>query len=319
MNSLNHIETIAKLDKIIVRHSEFSKAVNGIVDCLNKSLAYQEPIGCLLTGNGGYGKTTVCRVIMSKMPLSTKREDAYEKTIIPAFYSSVPSPATVKSVAAALLTQLNDPSPLAGTTSHMTKRLCLLLKQCETKLVFLDEFHHLFAIQKTSTKINSDVCNWIKSLVNETRISFCLVGTPDFVSLLATDTQLSRRFPVHFKLQLLKLDTKKQIGHLKPFVAEITKQAIRIIGLQSLPNFNDEHTSHQLLAATTGNPAFVMSLIKESLLVCLNSGRNAVTTDDFATAWDSGITARVSLTKENPFRMNPGVLAANMRRGYAHD
>ena len=59
-----------------------------------------------------------------------------------------PSPATVKSVAGMMLKALNDPAPLSGTTAQMTERLCYLLKLCETELILMDEFHHLFDMQR---------------------------------------------------------------------------------------------------------------------------------------------------------------------------
>ena len=36
-----------------------------------------------------------------------------------------------------LLRELGDPNPASGNTTQITLRLCHLLRQCETKLVFL--------------------------------------------------------------------------------------------------------------------------------------------------------------------------------------
>ena len=313
MDDKNILESIAKIDKVVIRHPSFDRAMQGIEECLIRSKAYSEPIGCLLSGDGGYGKTTLCKVIMQKMPIRTINDGLYEKTIIPAFYCSVPSPSTIKSIAAALLAQLNDPSPLAGTTAHMTKRLCHLLKECETKLIFLDEFHHLFNTQTSSKKINTDVCNWIKSLVNSTSICICLVGLLDFTSFLSIDTQLSRRFPLHFKLTPLTAGTKDEGGNLEPFLTELFNKTHHKLEIRFTIDPTNTHTTHQLYLATKGNPAFLMSLIKESMVVALRQNRAIITIDDFNSAWETGITAKSSITKENPFKMSPGILAKFLR------
>ncbi len=270
-------------------------------------------MGSLLLAEGGMGKTTVCRSILAEMPESIKLESRISRTLVPAFYASVPSPASVKSVAASLLAKLNDPSPLAGTTAHMTNRLCHLLAVCETKLVFLDEFHHLFDVQRTTTRINMQVCNWIKSLVNSSKVSFCLVGMPDFAPILAIDSQLARRFPVQFMLKPFTTGTSEFPGNLTPFLNEIRHYSIQQLELTAFPRFDDLHIINQMYAATGGNPAFLMSLIKESILDALKSGTSNVSIDNFAAAWNKGITFQATLCKNNPFLMSQGSLAGAIR------
>ncbi|HEY0063126.1 MAG TPA: TniB family NTP-binding protein [Telluria sp.] len=313
MNQQNIFSRVAQLDKIVVRHPALEKARLGIEDCVAKTQFFQEPVGCLLLGEGGMGKTTVCRSLLATMSESTKVELYTLRTLVPAFYASVPSPATVKSVAASLLAKLNDPSPLAGTTAHMTNRLCLLLAACETKLVLLDEIHHLFDIRKTSTLVNVQVCNWIKALVNATKVSLCLVGMPSFAPILSIDSQLARRFPVRFQLESLKTGTQDQPGNLVPFLNEVRHHAMQELGLTTFPRFDQTHNLHQIYAATGGSPAFVMSLIKESILEALKTGSSDVTVEDFAKAWDAGITAHANLSHGNPFRMSAGSLATALR------
>ncbi|MGQ5525342.1 TniB family NTP-binding protein, partial [Chitinimonas sp. PSY-7] len=271
--------------------------------------------GSLLLADGGMGKTTVCRAILAQMPHTTKVEQRLEKTLIPAFYAEVPSPATVKSVAASLLAKLNDPSPQAGNAGQMTQRLCKLLAECETKLVLLDEFHHLFDIRKTSTRVNSNVCNWIKSLVNETKVTFCLVGLPQFAPILAIDSQLARRFPLEFALLPLRVGTTAEPGSLLPFLAQIKQTLLHKLQFQAVPHLDRYDIALQIYAATAGSPAFVMALVKEAARFALNVQSSQLTLDDFAFAWDAGITAKASLSRDNPFRSSPAALAAVLREG----
>lgn len=313
MSQENLFSQVAQLDKIVVRHPALEKARSGIEDCVAKTQFFREPVGSLLLGEGGMGKTTVCKSLIASMPESIKLEQNFSRTLVPAFYASVPSPASVKSVAASLLAKLNDPSPLAGTTAHMTIRLCHLLAACETKLVLLDEVHHLFDIQKTTTRVNVQVCNWIKSVVNATKVSFCLVGMPTFAPILSIDSQLARRFPVKFQLSSLMAGTSEKPGNLAPFLNEIRHHSMHQLELTAFPKFDQIHLTNQMYAATGGSPAFVMALIKEGILEALKAGTRSVTLEDFSTAWEKGITVQASLCRENPFRMSPGSLAAFFR------
>jgi len=308
------VQRVSQLDKFIIQHAAWSKAFSGIQECVVKSAAYRDSMGCLLLAEGGLGKTTVCRAIMHQMPLSNRVEQRIEKTIIPAFYAEIPSPATIKSVAANLLAKLHDPNHLAGTTAHMTARLVRLLAECETRLVFLDEFHHLFDIQKTTTHVNTQVCNWIKSLVNATNVTFCLVGLPKFAPILSIDSQLARRFPLQFELGPLHPGNAQMQGSLLPFLAQLKWQLLERLQLQAVPQMDRVDVAVQIFAATSGNPAFIMSLVKEAVLCALRMNASELTLDNFATAWDTGLTAKVSLCSENPFRMSPGQLAGAFRR-----
>lgn len=157
------------------------------------------------------------------------------------------------------------------------------------------------------------VCDWIKSIVNETQISFCLVGLSQFVPFLEMDSQLTRRFQYHYPLHALTLGSSTSFGSIFPFLAEVEKQ-IRIRCEVSFDQSLDSPLlTMQIYAATAGNPAFIMSLIKDSILFALKDDREIITAHDLSTAWLQGTTAKVSLTKNDPFKMSRSVLASNMR------
>lgn len=313
MTNLSIYERIAPINRFIVQHPDFNHAFYGIKECMHKSIIYQEPIGSILNANGGHGKTLLCKALISQMPSFKKINDGYEKTIIPAFYAQIPSPASVKSVASMLLKELGDPNPAFGNTTQMTLRLCHLLKQCETKLVFLDEFHHLFRFQKTTTKLNITVCDWIKSLVNETKISFCLVGLPQFIPLLEMDSQLARRFQYQYQLNSLSYGSYNSEGVLFKFMKEVEKQVTHRCQISFETRLDSSLFILQMYAATTGNPAFIMSLVKDSILFALKDSREIITSHDFSQAWQQGTSAQVSLTKSNPFQMSRSTLASQIR------
>ncbi|MDP7773559.1 TniB family NTP-binding protein [Acinetobacter nosocomialis] len=312
MKNNNSFESVSYLNDLVITSEEFMNAYTGIQQCAERSIAYKEPIGSMLLSEGGLGKTTLCHAVIAQMPNSIKIENDRQKIIIPAFYVEVPSPATVKSLAITMLNKLGDPSYDIGTTKYLTSRLTYLLIQCETKLVFLDEFHHLFDRKPTSTRMNITVGNWIKTLVNETGISFCLVGLSQFADLIQVDTQIARRFPFHYKLSPLTLGTKDICGTIYSFLHEIANKA-----LQHNTHFSPELDSYllgmQIYAATKGYHSYVMSLVRESMMIASEDGRTTVTQNDFSQAWALGITLFISDFKQDPFAMSLSQLASNIR------
>lgn len=306
---------VAELDKVIILHASFDKAVKGIEECVLKSRHYIEPVGSLVLAEAGLGKTTVSRALLTRMPSTTECHAHVDRTIVPAFYFEIPSPATVRSVAASMLNALGANASTSGKSAHyLTERLCMLLEKSKTILVFADEVHNLFGSKNQSSITNSQVRNWIKTLVNRTSISFCLVGHPSFEPILAEDGQLTRRFPMRFHLSPLTPGDQGHPGDLALFIDEAIRKAKQRMVLASIPRFDSLYSSMQVYAATGGIPSFVIGLIKQAVLEALSSGTEHVTLENFSTAWDKGTTAPASLVTENPFRLSHGALSTAMRR-----
>ena len=308
----NYYEQISSFNNIVVTSDEFMTAFQGIQNCVKRSIVYKEPIGSMLLAKGGLGKTTLCKTIVSQMPKSTKIEEDHKKTIIPAFYVEVPSPATVKSLAITMLHELGDPTYNSGTTSYLTDRLSFLLSMCETKLVFLDEFHHLFDRKQSYTRMNVTTGNWLKTLVNRTGISFCLVGLPEFAEVLQVDSQIARRFPFIYTLNPLYIESNQGLGTIYAFLSEIArKMAEQKITFS--PPLDTPLMGMQIHTATKGYHSYIIGLIRESIINALNEGRTIVNNYDFSKAWELGITDYISKLNADPFKMSISQLSMHVR------
>lgn len=308
----NYFEQISSINNIVVTSDEFMNVFKGIQDCVKRSIAYKEPIGSMLLAKGGLGKTTLCKALVSQMPKSTKIEEDHKKTIIPAFYVEVPSPATIKSLAITMLHELGDPTYNNGTTSYLTDRLSYLLRMCETKLVFLDEFHHLFERKQSYTRMNATIGNWLKTLVNQTGISFCLVGLPEFAELLQVDSQIARRFPFIYTLNPLYIESPQGHGTIYAFLSEIARKMAQQ-NITFSPPLDNPLMGMQIYTATLGYHSYTISLIRESIVNALNEGRLIINKSDFSTAWQLGITDYISKLNSDPFKMSLSQLAVKVR------
>lgn len=218
MNNNSHIQTLSNLRNFICHHSDFSNALSAIEECMQMSQMNNQPNGCLLLGDGGVGKSTICKLIKSKHKSYKSIEDNMEKLIVTAFYFPVPSPITIKSLAIRMLEELGC-TDHRGTSEQLNYRLRILLKECKTQLIMLDEFHHIYSSSAQKNKTSENVANWIKTLADETKICICLIGLPNIQENLFIDSQLARRFSRVLKLNPLKLDNHQE-GTLRPFLKQ---------------------------------------------------------------------------------------------------
>lgn len=295
---------VAQIDTIIVNHTRLRAASEGLEECIAWSEANKEPAGAVLVGDGGMGKTTICNAILSKYPPGVKETIAVEVSTVPAFYAAVPSPSSIKSLASELLKRLGAPRPGAGTASALTERLIVLLKTAETKIILLDEFQHLLADSKVGDTRSNHVCDWIKTLVNNTGVTICLVGTPACEALVNSDLQLAGRFARRFRLFSLKLGTPGERGELEGFLIAISGKFKERLGFSAVVDFSDYSNSVRVWAATGGNPRFVMRLLKEAAVLAWAAGRKELSIDDLADAYAKGITQLAAKCNINPFSVS---------------
>lgn len=305
MPSVNkHHADLAALDNIFVTHAAMISALSGINECISWSHHSLEPKGALLTGLGGAGKTTICRAILKRYPPVTETIDNARVHTVPAFYSSIPSPCSIKSLASNMLEQLGDPSPEKGTAFTLTKRLCKLLTVCKTRVIILDELHNLVKTKGRKESKAEEVCDWLRSLMNDAKVMLCVVGTPSCEAILQDpDGQMSRRFPNRYRLHDLSCGTESRPGELLGFLQQLATQYAQKLQLTAMPDFSSYQLTEKMWKATGGRPAFITLLLQKAALNALNANRTAVTVADLAYAFDSGITLDAAKSKTNPFDM----------------
>jgi GTPase SAR1 family protein len=310
------IERIAKFDQILVKHSQLSAAMEGINRCVSWSRTGREPRGFLLTGAGGTGKTTLCHAVLRQFPQTEVQEGLTKISTVPAFYSSIPSPSSIKGLAANLLHGLGDPYPYRGTTEMRSAKLVKLLVECRTKVIILDEFHHLANASTPEKAQAKKVCEWIRAVTKDTGVMFCLVGIPGCEAVVDYDDQMRRRFADRYRLEDLVLGTEKASGDLIPYLCTLGEKAQGLIGITAFPDFKDHTFVSQIWLATAGRPAFISLLIKDALFAALSGGgRDYVTIGDFAAAFESGCSSEFALCQKNPFLMTRAELASQARLG----
>lgn len=308
-------EAAASIDKIMVAHPDAVSALNGIRHCIKSSVFAREPMGCMLFGDGGMGKTMLAEYIMRSLPPQTINVDDFEIDTTPSFYVSFKQMESLSDLTEEMLDRLNDLRSRVGKPAARARRVRKLLLQCRTVIVFIDELHDLQGLKRRDPKRVEEFLGWIKELSNERSLVLCLMGEPSCQNIFggSDDNQMARRFKSQFMLNRLTPGSKDQMGHLPSFLAEVGKQVLQRTPIQSLPPIHSHANALRFFAAASGNLDFTMILIKQAVIAALKARRTVVTMADFADLWETGLTSKVSMVRINPFEATDAQLAAAFR------
>lgn len=145
--------------------------------------------GLVIQGPSGVGKSTLIKEYVRELESTSPPQLGHRSVLI----VEIPSSPTKKNLATAMLTAMNDPYADSRSHSAETKfaRIVLLLSRLGVEVVVLDEAQHLVDYKRNAAY---EAADWIKSLMNETSITFVLVGLKRTEGLLWANEQLRRRF-----------------------------------------------------------------------------------------------------------------------------
>ena len=266
-------ERIELIEKLFIMHPSFERCFNKIKECHEHSKISKEPLCALKTGEPGVGKTTLCEKYEEAHP----RVEEDEKTRIPVLVLRIPIPATPKNMVTAFLTAMGDPLADKGTTYSKTLALFRLLKECEVEIIILDEFHHIVDVD--SDRVLYTVSDWLKQLINETKLPIVLVGLIYSVKILEANSQLKRRFSMKDELTNFEWIDPSKNG--KSNTANDFRVFLKILD-DALPLAEDSHLADQSIAfrmwkATEGNVNRTMKLVRYAAKSTLLNGDEKIT------------------------------------------
>ena len=264
------IADLKKVENFVIPHSKFKQAKQGIIDAIELSKATGKAESVILSGPAGTGKTKVCTAILKQYPPTVEEDRLFERTIVPAFYTSIPSPATTKGAAINMLKSLGVRDAHRGTSVEVKNRLGVLLKNCRTQVILLDELQHL--LQPKSS--NKEVFEWIKSLLNDYQIPIIAVGTPECERVVDSDKQHARRFVRRFRLG--NLTSPLHSNEFGSYMATVIKIISDTLNIDVQLNLKDSHTLLALYAATGGNPSDIEQIFKASLYRCIVNNKRTI-------------------------------------------
>lgn len=264
---------LKKLSEILVAHTKFANALARMDECLHLSKFNNQPQCMMITGNTGLGKTTLITKFMERYP----RTETEVTTRVPVFTADIPRPANIKGVISKMLEGLSQRRVPNLTVTTLARQLNKLLIECEVQMIILDEFQHL--IERNTSRNTEEVSDWIKSLINDTKIPVVLCGLPSALDVLRCNEQLARRFPVRWSLTPFIW----QEDHTS-FVSTLRMIDEQLPFTQS-SNLANKDMPRRLMIASGGNMSVLMNTIREAAAYAIHDGAPRIERKHFIDAY----------------------------------
>ena len=290
-NNLNMLPELP--DAVVIRHPRFQTLNEQIQECLQMTRITGEPHCMSLEGPTGAGKTTLVKDYLAQFP----RTEVSFGMQIDGLYVPTPDNPTIKDMVAQMLEYLKDPA------AHKTRllweaksRLKRFRRQCQVKLILLDDFQHLI---RSSYSHMQDLSEWLKSLIKETGVCMVVVGTEGAVeTVLDSNQQLSRLFAAREVLSPFEWNIHDEESVL--LFASLIQKAEETLDMPLANKQLRAELLGRIYYATNGLMGNVMNLLRLANLLALKSGQDSIDTKVLSLAFEKRLKKHLK-SKTNPF------------------
>lgn len=280
----------AKIQKIMICHSQVDNVLMLADRCYSGAREGGDSRGLLIIGESGTGKSRILKHISETYPTDRRIEGLY----VPVVLAEIPSNPTVKGLASTILHKLGDPLFDKGSETAMTIRLKVLLQAAGTRVLLIDEFQQF--VDRASKKVQHHVADWLKNLVESTKISLVVAGLPYGTKVIESNQQLSRRFRA--PVEMPRFDWKHREDR-EEFMTVLS-------GLQEMipeldfPDLSADEMAFRVYCATGGLIGRVANLFLEVVDLVDMAGSKSVTMEILNKA-SKGASYDMAMGIHNPF------------------
>lgn len=290
-------ERISKIESIYVVSPALKEVLDTIRFCHHYSRHYREPKCLLITGRPGVGKTSLAEYYLKDFP----RLDTEETVEVPVLYLRIEVPATPKHMVSALLDALGDPEADKGNIGSQTRRLRTYLRELKTAAIILDEFQHF--IDRDSLKVLKTISDWLKLLIDNSKVSVILMGMPYSHVILDArgNEQLKRRFSLRRHIEPFGWggNASEQEG-FRNFLKLIDGQ----LPFNKKANLAGKTLAFRFYCATNGVIFYVMDIIRMAALSAIEQSLEGLELPVLADAYNKSL-ASAYPDRGNPFCCEP--------------
>lgn len=276
-------------EKLCIIHPRMNQIMKRLNECREWSKLAVEPECLLILGESGVGKTTIAdKYLNENLPIEFE-----DVTVIPVLKASIPIPATKKSVVSELLQKLGDRTPYKGTLHQQTSRLCHLLEMCRVEIIILDEFQHI--IDPDNERVLKSVADWLKILIEKSKLPIVLTGLPDSIKILSNNPQLRRRFSSQETLERFPITSSRD----KKNFAKVLQIIGEKIPYESELPLDDEKMMRRFYVASKGLISRIMKIVRHAARDAEEKKTSVLTLKMFAAAYER------SFVSDQDYEPNP--------------
>lgn len=296
---------LERLSSLTILHPGYCKALETIHRAIDLGEAIGDSCGSILLGDSGTGKSRVCDQLISEYPTQHFIDlDGDRQKIIPVFYCRVPNDSTVKSL---MTSALRGFGVYREYRSLEALEHCLLhnLRQCQTQLVIMDEWPHLYRTE--TARAIKYAADFAKTLMDFFRRPVLFVGEQKYEYAFNCHSALADRCPYRAHLYPFSLASPESQNTFIKVLRAYDQFLRRELGFEEVPAMTDEKLVLAFYAATGGNFRGLFNIIKESAYTALRRDNSLFSVEDLIVGCNM-VEASERLTPKNPFKLGIGEL-----------
>lgn len=293
------------LASLTILHPGYSAALETIHRAIDLGEAIGDSCGSILLGDPGTGKSRICDQLISEYPRKHFVDlDGDKQRIIPVFYCRVPNDSTVKSLMTSALREFSDHREYR---SHEALEHCLLhnLKNCQTQLVIMDEWQHLYRTE--TDRAIKYAAEFAKTLMDAFGRPILFVGEQRYEYAFNCHSALADRCPYRAHLYPFTLATLESQKTFTKIIRAYERFIRRELGFEEVPEMTDEKFVLAFYTATGGNFRGLFNILKESVITALRRDNSIFSMDDLIVGCGA-VEVKSRLTPKNSFTLGIGEL-----------
>ena len=288
------------LRQTILEHSRFRSALKRIAELHHFSQQNHVGCGLLIIGLSGIGKSSVLKHYLKLFPIVQEPQ----VTRIPVLLVTTPASPTVKSMAEAILTAMNDPMATKGSAEEKTLRFYQLFERCKVELLLIDEFQH-FYYAHTIVEFRR-ITDWLKNFISVTERAIVLCGLPEAELVVQSNEQLARRFSSKFTLSPFQMNPHEDFLEFRGILRAL--QEILPIPVD-VPLF-EANLARRFLVASHGLLDYVCKILEGSIRIAAEAGLKSLDMQVYSAAFKKEVWIDCG-DRLNPFHPESHLRALN--------
>lgn len=191
------------IDNSVVQHQRFKQ----LVQCLDRmfllSKELRQPVGGVIRGTAGVGKSTLCQYFLDTLPTHDLAERGSG-----VLYLRLRRGRSLGAVVQQILTLLDYPAFKISRDNLDARRSISLvsLRRHKIRLLLVDEAHQLMLHGMAQRDDGSAISEYLREIMDEAQIAVCLVGGVSLSEIGRVDPYLESRCVVNEVLKDFQLD-----------------------------------------------------------------------------------------------------------------
>lgn len=185
------------------------------------------------------------------------------KMKIPMVYIQAPPTPNEKAFYCNILSALNTPFSQYSTAAQLQYQVLRILKNVETKILIIDEIHHILAGAYLTQRA---FLNLIKYISNDLQVSIIGAGIKEAYRAINTDKQVANRFePAVLPLWELNSDYFR-----------LLKSYETMFPLKDTSQLTNEETAIKILSLSGGTIGEISTILKKAAVLAIKTGHEKI-------------------------------------------